>query len=493
VLEDGKPQAIELFAVDGRGAVAATPTSAAAQAAAAEGGTPLPNGEYSNRAVARAGGVTAIVLDRLNTGFEEQKLARDQIVDFLKSVSREDRIALYVLQTGTLQILHEFTRDNASLIAALNRYQARTSRSKQATDARQQDLAKGGTHEDAEFERWLEEKAQQVSAFYIRDRVKLTAAAFETIASHLAGVRGRKNVVWVSSSFPIRIDEPHGAQTFTSELNETAKAINGANIAIYAVDARQMIPPFALAATEPTKEVSGPRRYDADFPKSTFEKDARNVDTLQSIADLTGGRAFSVLGNIGKGIRQAVEDSRLTYVLGYYPVNANWDGTYHDIKVTVNRPGVTVRTRKGYYATRFEAVNPATSEAALLEAIRSPLEATGLGVTARVVKGKAANSVDVTVRPAADAITLTRADGRWTGAIDIVIAQSLPNGQTFKTFAVNAGLDLTDEQHERMLREGLTFDRTVTLRPGSHRLHLIVRDSANGATGSVIVPIADVR
>jgi hypothetical protein len=180
-------------------------------------------------------------------------------------------------------------------------------------------------------------------------------------------------------------------------------------------------------------------------------------------------------------------------VLGYYPVNANWDGTYHDIKVTVNRPGVTVRTRKGYYATRFEAVNPATSEAALLEAIRSPLEATGLGVTARVVKGKAANSVDVTVRPAADAITLTRADGRWTGAIDIVIAQSLPNGQTFKTFAVNAGLDLTDEQHERMLREGLTFDRTVTLRPGSHRLHLIVRDSANGATGSVIVPIADVR
>jgi len=306
-------------------------------------------------------------------------------------------------------------------------------------------------------------------------------------------VRGRKNLVWVSSSFPIWIEETHSTTTFTKELNDAAKAINGANIAVYAVDARQMIPPFALAATEPTREISGARPYDADFPKSSFEKDRRSVDTLQSIAEFTGGRAFSVLGNIGKGIRQAVEDSRLTYVLGYYPVNANWDGAYHDIKVTVNRPGATVRTRKGYYATRFEAANPATSQAALLDAIRSPLEATGLAVTARVVKSKAANSVDVTVRPAADAVTLTRTDGRWSGAIDIVIAQSLPNGQTFKTFAVNAGLDLNDEQHERLLREGLTFDRTIVLRPDSHRLHIIVRDSSSGATGSVIVPVAGLR
>jgi len=324
--------------------------------------------------------------------------------------------------------------------------------------------------------------------------VKLTVAAFETIAGHLAGVRGRKNVVWVSSSFTIWIEEPHGTQTFTSELSTAAKAINGANIAIYAVDARQLIPSFALAATEPTREISGPRPSDAGFPKSTFEKDARNVDTLQSIADLTGGRAFSVLGNIGKGIRQAVEDTRLTYVLGYYPAHANWDGTYHDIKVAVNRPGATVRTRRGYYATPIEAANPATSQAALLEAIRSPLEAIGLGVSARVVKGKAANSVDISIRPSADAITLTRAaDGRWSGAVDIVIAQSLPNGQTFKTFAVNAALEFTDEQRERMLRDGFTFDRGVQLRPDSHRLHIIVRDSPSGATGSVIVPITGLR
>src|SRR6185295_17409644 len=159
---------------------------------------------------------------------------------------REDRIALYVLQSGSVEILHDFTRDNASLIAALARYQARTSRSRQATDARPIDLAKGGNPaEDAEFERWLGEKSQQVAAFYINDRVNLTAAAFESIANHLAGVRGRKNLVWVSSAFPIRVDEPQGGRTFTSKLDEAAKAINGANIAVYAVNARQLLTPVA--------------------------------------------------------------------------------------------------------------------------------------------------------------------------------------------------------------------------------------------------------
>lgn len=489
VNEDGKAQSIELFAVDGSPG-APRPTLAAAPA---EPGVPLPSGEYSNRAVARAGGVTVIVLDRLNTGFEDQKQARDQIMEFLKHVGREDRIALYVLQSGSIQILHDFTRDNASLIAAMARYEAKTSRSRQVTDARPVDLPKGGNAaEDADFERWMTDKSQQVAAFYIRDRAKLTANAFESIANHLAGVRGRKNLVWVSSSFPIRIDEPHSTQTFTSELDDAARAINGANIAVYAVDARQLIPPFALAAAEPTKEIaSGKRPSDADLPKSTFEADMRNVDTLQSIADATGGRAFSNLGDIGKGIRRAVDDSRLTYVLGYYPSHATWDGAYHRIKVTVNRPGASVRSRKGYYATRFEAPNPATSQAALLDAIRSPLEATGLGVTARVAK--AGTAVSVAIRPAPDALTLTRKDDKWEGAIDVVIAQSLPNGQTFKSFASTVELEFTDEQREKMLREGFSFDRVIALRPDGHRLHIVVRDVPSGATGSVIIPTARVR
>ena len=491
VFEDGKAQPIELFAVAGSPA-GARPALAGAPVPAGEPGAPPVSGDYSNRAVARAGGVTVIVLDRLNTPFEDQKLARDQIMEFLKDVRREDRIALYVLQSGSVEILHDFTRDNASLIAALARYQARTSRSRQATDARPIALAKGGNAaEDAEFERWLGEKSQQVAAFYINDRVNLTAAAFESIASHLAGVRGRKNLVWVSSAFPIRVDEPQGGRTFTSKLDEAAKAINGANIAVYAVNARQLLPPVARAAVEPTKQVGGARPYNADFPPSTFESEMRYVDTLQSIADATGGRAFSVLGNIGKGMRQAVEDSRLTYVLGYYPAHATWDGAYHAIRVTVNRAGASVRSRKGYYATRLQAPDAATSQEALLDAMRSPLEATGVGLS--VHAEKVAAGASVVIRPAADGVTLTRKGDVWEGAIDVAIAQSLPNGRTFRTFAATVNLTFTEVQHDQMMRDGFSFDRVVALRPDSHRLHVVVRDVPSGAIGSVIVPTDALR
>jgi len=49
--------------------------------------------------------------------------------------------------------------------------------------------------------------------------------------------------------------------------------------------------------------------------------------------------------------------------------------------------------------------------------------------------------------------------------MDVVIAQSLPNGQTFKSFASTVELEFTDPQHDTMLREGFSFDRVVPLRP----------------------------
>ena len=166
------------------------------------------------------GGVTVIVLDRINTEFEDQKLARDQIVQFLKTVRREDRIALYVLHPESVEILHDFTRDNASLIAALARFQAKTSRSLQAAVTAPIEIAKGGNStRTPAFDCWLGDHRAQMGAFYGRDQWTRTAAAFSTIAARLAGVRGRKNLVWVSSAFPSWIDIPHAhPQTFTSEL-----------------------------------------------------------------------------------------------------------------------------------------------------------------------------------------------------------------------------------------------------------------------------------
>jgi len=56
----------------------------------------------------------------------------------------------------------------------------------------------------------------------------------------------------------------------------------------------------------------------------------------------TGGRAFYNANALGDSIQRAVDDSRVTYALGFYPDDASWDGTQHTLEGRVNRPGVDV-------------------------------------------------------------------------------------------------------------------------------------------------------
>ena len=77
-----------------------------------------------------------------------------------------------------------------------------------------------------------------------------------------------------------------------------------------------------------------------------------NIDSFQKLAEQTGGVAFFNSNDITGAVRHAIDDGELTYQLGYYPSHGQWNGRYRNIKVTVDRPGVEVRYRKGYFAVK---------------------------------------------------------------------------------------------------------------------------------------------
>lgn len=154
-------------------------------------------------------------------------------------------------------------------------------------------------------------------------------------------------------------------------------------------------------------------------------------------------------------------------MLGYYPSHGVWDGRYRSIKVTVNRSGARVLSRKGYLATLAPLADPVSSDQVLLTAMRSPFESTG--------------------------IDLSKTDTGWEGAMDIAIAQRTAEGRTFKIFSARANLRFTPEQHDAVLRDGVAFSRVIVLRPDSRQLTVIVRDVPSGAIGSVIIPTTGLR
>lgn len=66
----------------------------------------------------------------------------------------------------------------------------------------------------------------------------------------------------------------------------------------------------------------------------------------------TGGRSWfpNDVAEIANITPEIAHEIRNQYILGYTPTNQALDGTYRKIKVDVNVPDVTVRTRKGYFA-----------------------------------------------------------------------------------------------------------------------------------------------
>ena len=77
-------------------------------------------------------------------------------------------------------------------------------------------------------------------------RVQSAAAALEAVAKHLAGLPGRKNLIWVSGSFPMNLGSFHKNQHGTSPVKdsfsrevEAARALSSANVAIHLIDAHQ--------------------------------------------------------------------------------------------------------------------------------------------------------------------------------------------------------------------------------------------------------------
>jgi VWFA-related protein len=125
------------------------------------------------------------------------------------------------------------------------------------------------------------------------------------------------------------------------ELRDIWDLANKNNTAIYAVD------PRGLATNEFGIDQNIASVTDSTYLRSTME-------TLRTLAINTDGRAIVNRNDITMGMKQIVRDTSAYYLLGYNSSLTATDGKFHEIKVKVNRPGVQVRARKGYWAFTVE-------------------------------------------------------------------------------------------------------------------------------------------
>ena len=469
--DNGKQERVEFFRIESGEAPAEEPAPAAP-------------GEFSNQRARRAGTVTVILFDRLNTAWQDQVMARQSIIGFLRQLTPEDRVALYLLESNSVRVVHDFTRDARALLRALARVDATTSRELAAANEDPLPAPEtGDLRLDAEIAAWLRDTSEMVAAEFTGRRAEATLSALEAIAGRLAGVTGRKNLLWVSSGFPRVLTDQGFTNTFSVEMRRATVAINNANIAIYPVDARGLVGAFT-----PQSATRGP-----SF--ATMSMVRPNIDTMLTLAADTGGRAFYNTNDISGAIRRAIDDGRVTYVLGYYPSHERWDGRFRELKVKVGRPGVEVRHRRGYLALADRPADASARETALADAARSPLEAAGLGLTVRIEAGEPGpdGRISIVITVAPQGVTLRAEGPRWIGTVDVLIVQDLPGGRVRTSGYFTVHLDMTEEQRDRLARGGIVARREVELLDAAHQVHVVARDVPTGRTGSVVVLADDIR
>ena len=493
LFENGKPQRIDVFAPFTRPAAAPPAPSTVAP------------GTFSNRGGPQArvaGTVSVVLLDGLNTRIEDQQNAKQQVIRFLEQLRPDDRVALYTLGSSP-RVLHDFTRDTASLLAAIQKFRGRSS--VEMDPALTTKLV--GTPDDEAIGTWLSEANTRVENFMEQTRALRTLDALEAIADHMAHLPGRKNLLWVSGGFPFAFGQDDlpsqnvlsaEKRQFFHEMERTARALNDANVVLYPVDARGLIGAFtdpnfnqAGAVTGRLRRTFGGGMEPVRSPIVSLSDTGPTIETMKELAERTGGRAFYNSNDIRSALRRAVDETRDTYELGFYPTHGKWDGSFRELRVRVRRPGVQVRHRNGYIAY---AGQPKTAEdhAALMNsAARNPLDATALGVSVRlspVPEGIGSpRTFEITLDP--KDLVFRQENGRWIGAVRVLLAKKNSEGLlgNWETHTIN--LRLTQFSYDRAMREGLHLDGQFRMPPEVRELRVVVCDDNSGSMGSLSVPL----
>jgi VWFA-related protein len=260
-----------------------------------------------------------IAIDEVNSGFVTLSEARPQLHNFLTQNQGHlpfPVTIVFLTDTGIQQV-NQPTTDGNALDAAL---------------AKQQSTLRA---------------IPESAGFYGgSDRLQISLKTLYSLTNNLAPLPGRKLMVWVSQGWwmfnnpNVYISEQQ-RKGFFSAIVDLSAALRQGRITVYAVDPHG------------TNDAGAFRNIEwQDFLKPV--RDTKHADpgdlALQVVSTESGGLALYGSNNIGGEISQCLDDGKVFYRITFNPERADAPNTWHDLAVKLDKSGLKIRTRNGYYA-----------------------------------------------------------------------------------------------------------------------------------------------
>jgi VWFA-related protein len=500
---NGKPQPVSFFEQVTAGSAAEEKQLSAVRART----TPLPAGDKekpkATNATAR-GRVIFFFIDDRHLTLENVTRTRQALTQFIDTGMLQNDLVAIVCTSGRVGFLQQLTSNKAVLREAVTRLTDQRKTEAYAGkvpiseyDADQVALA----HNRELFNYLVEATAAEfqmdpaLAANMVRNRVAQveaqgrgattdTLTVLESLMRSSAALPGRKIVFFISGGF---VTDPRGSNVY-DRLHRVTKTAAEVGAVIYTMDARgTFVNTYTDASTNPYPDFTG------HVSRNVFAEGQATQESLHTLADDTGGRAFLGSNSFADGFRQGLTESSNYYLLAWRPAREEDRGGKTRFTVTVNgRPDLKVRVRRGFLApdlasaklgkSTAKAGHESSPDSELLAALGSlyPVQSLPVSLSVAYVNtpGKGL------VLTSSMKIDLTAFDpASQKDDIDVMGVALDDRGSIF-SFKQKVNIN-----PELMLKAGLDLIRwkqDLLVRPGLYQVRVAVRDRQTGRLGSAM-------
>ena len=494
IFEDGRPVEVTNFYAVADGQPVAPPAGAAAitasEGAASEprlvpGRLPVPEDQRLH---------LVLYLDnQFLRPFNRNRVVR-QVREFLRSqVSPQDRVML-VTYDRELHRRHPFTSDMLAISEALDETLTLTG-SAASAETERRDVIRRIEQSTTQSE------AQSHADFYAKSLhhdVGLSIDALKKLVGSLAGLPGRKALLYISDGIPLTpgedlfhlVDQRYSGQSIgrlqarrynaRQRFRELTARANANRVTFYTLEAAGLDFHASLSAEHGgSANATGGSNLDLDVMR-----DSNNQQALTMMALDTGGLATFNSNNISGALDRMATDFGSYYSLGYQPA-LRQEGRYHKIEVRVKQRGLKVRHRSGY---RDKTAETQVAEGTLA-ALFYGWEKNSLGVELSAAAGQRQDNgnylVPLKVRIPLGKVTFIPHETLHRGQLQVSVAVIDEEGRVSSVQQTPIPIDIPEADFAMARQQLFVYEVELLMREGYQEVAVGVRDDFPGETSYV--------
>jgi len=493
LFDNGKPQAIAQFAVEGTEAKS-EPGTAGATAASQE------SEAQAKLQAASAQRFIALYYDDVHTVFEDVVRTRDAAEHFLaSSVQPGDRVGVF---SSSGQVVQDFTDSRDKLDRALLRlsprpvvpveldpcpdissYQAHLmvdQNDPSAIEFAVQSLNECQCGGNAAACPGAEQTVMAIATRLLQQdetQSEYSLRGLEALIRRMALSPGQRSIVMISPGF--------FAENLHYHVDEIIDRALHSGVVINALDSQ------GLVALVPGGDAAHKADFVAGRPdllslRNQYEtlKLTTNSDVMAQLAADTGGVFFHNSNDYDGGFRKVAAAPGVYYVLTFSPASLKYDGKFHKLKVQLGETrGLSLQARRGYYAPR-KALDPQEQAAEdIQEAVFSQETRAELGIEIRTQFFKISSAeANLSVLAHLDlrALSFRKDADRNVDDLTFVSALFDRDGNFVEGQQRQVALRLRDASLTKLLASGITIKASFKVKPGDYMVREVVRDAEGG-------------